>query len=128
MTIKNRVRVETAFATPWKPENAGQELSGQYMGSELVPSQDARKAPFVAYQILADDGVTYSVTGAILARAFEIIPTGTRVDIVFNGMSKTKKGNSQKEFDVYTSPDVKLLSRDATKGGTIDPHTGETFA
>lgn len=101
------MKVDPKFATPWKPENAGDTLEGIYIGQKEVSTDRFQGKPFIAYLIRSGKELR-SATGGMLASYFEQIPINTKVKITFTGMVAVKNGNA-KNFDVEVPDGTQLL-------------------
>lgn len=103
--------VKREYATPWKPQAAGESMTGLYLGTTVIPAGPKVEKAFTAYIFKGSDDKTWSVSGDALKYAMERIPKGVEVEIVFEGKKHSEKRNRQyNSYDVRVDDSVALLN------------------
>jgi hypothetical protein len=89
---------------PWRPSE-GEELIGLYISTEI---KQGEYGEYKCHHIRFKHEVVY-VSGARADSLFSIIPIGTTVKLVFNGMKVCKNSDrTYKDIDVFTEEQLEL--------------------
>ena len=95
----------------WKPENAGDTISGHYQGSELRDARDNFKEQLV-FVIADENGELHILTGASLTRQFERVNEGDHVIVEYHGRKAMKNGKAaMKDYTVNVKGEIKPFKR-----------------
>ena len=107
-TSQQKMRtVDSTFADPWKPEQEGEQLSGKYLGKQLVT--EGKKGSFLAYHIRDKEGKLWSVTGAGIATQMKQIPLKTDpITFTFKGYRTMDRGE-MRVYEIQIPANVELL-------------------
>jgi hypothetical protein len=104
----NSANVRAEF---WKPETAGDSISGWYQGCELRKARDNYPEQMV-YEIADENGELHLLSGAALKSQFERVNEGDPVVCVFHGRVKSKPGRADmKDIEVFVKGDLKPFKR-----------------
>ena len=104
--------------SPWKPENAGEELVGYFLGKTIL---DGRYSQYQVVVVAAvnEDGTTTprTASGSALIRALDagMVEVGHLIRIVYGGRKELDGDRSMKLFEVFAGE------------GTITPNQVQAY-
>ncbi len=88
-------KVETEF---WNPENAGDEISGVFVGLQVDVGENKSNV----YTVEVEKGKNINFWGAtVLDRKMNSVKVGQEVKVVYLGKVSPEGGREYKDFDVF---------------------------
>ena len=110
--------VTSGFAEPWKPQKAGEKVSGYYRGFDVAESDSFAKGGskyFISHRLETIEGEELAISGGALNPKMEGIPFDAFVFITYMGEVEFKPGRKAKDFKVVIAKGFSLLELDARR-------------